>query len=105
MAIEEVDFRITSTTGHFWDLELLYTVRPKGKPERQEFKDAGYGMLLQSCIERIIGHRLSQKEEVYTLKGYLKDYKKEIDRLATLLNSDTVENIVTESKLAKSIKS
>ena len=47
MVIEEADFRMTSgASDHFWDLELLYTVRPKGKPERQEFKDAGFGMPL-----------------------------------------------------------
>lgn len=30
MVIEEADFRMTSgASDHFWDLELLYTVRPK----------------------------------------------------------------------------
>ena len=48
MVIEEADFRLTSeVSDYFWDLELLYTVRPKGKPERQEFKNAGYGMPLE----------------------------------------------------------
>ena len=56
MIIEESDFRLTESSGPFWDLELLYTVKPKGKPERQEFKDAGYGMTLEHCIKRIIIH-------------------------------------------------
>lgn len=52
MVIEEADFRLTSeVSDYFWDLELLYTVRPKGKPERQEFKNAGYGMPLESCFQ------------------------------------------------------
>lgn len=96
MIIEESDFRLTESSGPFWDLELLYTIKPKGKPERQEFKDAGYGMTLEHCIKRIIIHRLEQKQEVYSLKGFLEDYRQEINRLEKLLN--TKEGIYGNSK-------
>lgn len=88
MVIEENDFRMTSgVSDHFWDLELLYTVRPKGKPERQEFKDAGFGMPLETCIKKVIHHRISNKRDVSTLKEYIQDYKEEVNRLKELLNS------------------
>ena len=106
MVIEEADFRMTSgASDYFWDLELLYTVRPKGKPERQEFKDAGFGMPLATCIRKVIHHRISCKREVGTLQEYVQDYKAEVKRLEVLLNSSEVEKMVAVSKLAKSIKS
>lgn len=106
MVIEEADFRMTSVaSGPFWDLELLYTVRPKGKPERQEFKDAGFGMSLETCIRKVVHHRISSKQDVSTLKEYVQDYKEEVKRLEELLNSSLVEKMVADSKLAKSLKS
>lgn len=85
MIIEEADFRMTSSAGPFWDLELLHTIRPKGKPERQEFKDGGFGLTILSCAQRIINHRLGQKKDVYTLKEYVKDYKEQVSILKDLL--------------------
>ena len=38
MTIEEKDFKLTCCQGYCWDLELLQTIKPKGKPERQEFQ-------------------------------------------------------------------
>lgn len=106
MVIEEADFRMTSgASDYFWDLELLYTVRPKGKPERQEFKDAGFGMPLDACIKRVIHHRIASKRDVGTLSEYVQDYKDEVKRLEEMLNSSSVEEMVAASKLAKSIKS
>lgn len=87
MVIEESDFRMTKTLGTFWDLELLYTVKPKGKPERQEFKDAGYGMTIGHCIEKVIYNRMEQKKESYTLKEFIQDYRREVDRLEELLST------------------
>ena len=42
MVIEESDFRLESLSdmSHFWDLELLYTIKPKGGEPREEFKIA-----------------------------------------------------------------
>lgn len=90
MVIEESDFRITSgVSDHFWDLELLYTVKPKGKPERQEFKDAGFGMPLETCIKKIIHHRITSGKDTGTLQGYIHDYRKEINKINELLSSLT----------------
>lgn len=40
MTIEESDFKL-AYTGVLWDLELLNTFRPKGKPKRKEFQIEG----------------------------------------------------------------
>lgn len=78
MVIEESDFRLTqvSDSSCFWDLELLYTIRPKGKEPRQEFKVCGYGLTMASAIKHIINFRISQKhpDEALTMKQYLKEY-------------------------------
>lgn len=106
MVIEEADFRlIPGASDYFWDLELLYTVRPKGKPERQEFKNAGFGMPLVTCIRKVIHHRISCKREVGTLQEYVQDYRAEVKRLKELLHSPEVEKMVDDFRLAKSIKS
>ena len=88
MVIEEADFRMTSgVNNHFWDLELLHTIKPKGAPEREEFKDSGYGMLISTCMQRVINHRLARKKDVYTLKEYVQDYKEQIDKLENLFKN------------------
>lgn len=86
MVIEESDFKMTKATGPFWDLELLYTVKPKGKPERQEFKDAGYGMTLEHCIQKVIYHRMEQKQESYSLTEFIQSYRNEVDKIKEMLN-------------------
>lgn len=87
MVIEEQDFRLTSCQGYCWDLELLQTVRPKGKPERQEFQVEGYGMSLDSCMRRIINYRIANKKDVYSLKEYFDEFKKETNKLEELLKN------------------
>lgn len=87
MIIEESDFRLENSNdfSQFWDLELLYTVKPKSGEPRQEFKNAGYGLTLGSAIKRIINYRLSNKKEIYTLKEYLEEYKKQNAQLQSLV--------------------
>jgi hypothetical protein len=87
MIIEESDFRMTQSGDNslFWDLELKHIVRPKGKPSREELKESGYGMPLVTCLKKVALYRLSQKQEIYTLKEYIKEYSREINELKTLL--------------------
>ena len=87
MIVEESDFRMTQAGDNslFWDLELKHIVRPKGKPSREELKESGYGMPLVTCLKKVALYRLSQKQEIYTLKEYIKEYSREINELKTLL--------------------
>lgn len=87
MLIEGEDYRLSNDgESVHWDLELMRTVRPRGKPEREEFGDPLYGMPLERAIKIIINHRLSRKKEVYTLQEYLNSYKDEINKLKEILD-------------------
>ena len=86
MIIEEKDFRLTpvSETSPMFDLELLYTVRPKGKEARQEFKNVAYGISLESALRKVIQYRVSCKRDTTDLSTYLKDFREELDSLKAL---------------------
>ena len=88
MIIEEKDFRLipVSETSPMFDLELLYTIRPKGKEERQEFKNVGYGMELETVIKKIAQYRVysKHKNESIKLLEYFTEFKKELDSLKEL---------------------
>lgn len=86
MIIEEKDFRLTpvSDSCPMFDLELLYTVRPKGKEARQEFKNVAYGISLESALKKIIQYRISCKYDTINLATYLKEFKEELDLLRKL---------------------
>lgn len=88
MTIEESDFRLTSVNEYStkWDLELLYTVRPKGKEARTEFKAVAYGLPLESALKRVINFRINNKhQDVISLRDYLKEYKDQLNQLNHLL--------------------
>lgn len=86
MVIEEKDFRLipVSDSCPVFDLELLYTIRPKGKEARQEFKNVAYGISLESALKKIIQYRLSCKYDIVDLATYLKEFRKELDLLRKL---------------------
>ena len=85
MLNEGKDFRLSNDgESDYWDLELLKTVRPKGKPERQEFQVVGYGYSFSNALKVIVNYRISSKKDVYTLQEYIQDYKKIIDELNNL---------------------
>lgn len=86
MIIEESDFRLTpvSETSSLFDLELLYTIRPKGKETRQEFKNVAYGISLESALRKVIQYRLSCKHDSVNLSTYLKEFREELDSLRKL---------------------
>lgn len=88
MIIEEKDFRLTpiSESTPMFDLELLCTIRPKGKESRQEFKNAGYGMELETAIKKIAQYRVSSKHENESIKllEYFTEFKKELNSLKNL---------------------
>lgn len=86
MVIEEKDFRLipVSESSPMFDLELLYTIRPKGKEARQEFKNAGYGMNLETALKKVIQYRLSCKHDTIDIATYLKEFRAELDSLKGL---------------------
>lgn len=85
MTIQEEDFKMISCGGSHWDLELAKVVRPKNGEPRIEFKPEGYGMSMESCMRRIINKRISDKKEVWSLKEYVEEHKRQLDELKKLL--------------------
>lgn len=89
MVIQEADFKMESVgdNTHFWDLSFLKTVKSE-KGERQEFKNAGYGLPMIACLKRIADFRVECKHpEAMSLKEYIQDYRIEITRLEELTKS------------------
>lgn len=91
MIIEENDFKLTSIddSSPFFDLELLFTIRPKGKESRQEFKTVAYGITLETALKKIVNHRISNKyENSINLSTYLKELKSEVESIKNLCKYD-----------------
>lgn len=90
MTIEGDDFKLIPVNDNslFFDLELLYKIKPKGKEEREEFKSVGYGITLENAIKKIAQFRVNQNhlEEALSINVYLKEYKKELDSLKELVS-------------------
>lgn len=76
MIIQGDFFQLIPTSEHSltYDLKLLYKI--KGKNPREEYKDAGYGLTMDSAIRKCIQYGLSNNFEILSLEQYLKEYKK-----------------------------
>ena len=86
MIIEEPDFRLTlSASGLSWDLELLRTIKSRDGSVKEEFKLEGYGIPIDRCLQIISNYRLGKKQEIYTLKEYISDYKQQVKQLKEIL--------------------
>ena len=88
MVIEESDFRLELNEANYkFDLYLLYVVNAKDpEKRREELKLNGYGMPLESCLDKIIKARITRQKSVVDLKTYIKMYKEEVDKLSELVN-------------------
>lgn len=89
MGIIENDFKLKPVSADciMFDLELLYTIKPRKGEPRNEFKNAGYGLTIASALQKIINYRINNnhKEEAITLQTYLKEYKQEVQKIKNLL--------------------
>lgn len=75
MVIQGEFFQLTSVSEHslLWDLKLLYKIG--GKNPREEYKEAGYGLTLDTAIKKCINYALNQKFDVLSLKEYLDEFR------------------------------
>lgn len=89
MEIVEKDFKLKSIdeSSPFFDLELLYVVKPRGGEPRLEFKNSGYGLTLKTAIKKIAQYRVNckHKEEAIQLKTYYTEFKNELDQICKIL--------------------
>lgn len=88
MVIEEKDFKLIPINDSVpkFDLELLYTIQPKGKEARVEFKNVAYGISLEHAIKKIAHYRVCHEhnEEAINLLTYFEEFKRELDSLKAL---------------------
>lgn len=90
MVIQGDFYQITPVNEHslLFDLKLLYEI--KGKNPRTEFKDAGYGMTLETAIKKCVQYAISNKFEVLTLKEYLDEFKNIQEHITQILQGSPV---------------
>lgn len=85
MTIKESDFKLTpcNEASTRFDLELLYVVNKGKNNERTEFRNAGYGLSLESAIRKITMSRIGNKygEGTISLKQFLEEFKGEIEKI------------------------
>lgn len=76
MVIQGDFFQLIPVNEHStqFDLKLLYKIG--GKNPREEYKDAGYALKLDTALQKCIQYAIQQKYETITLKEYLNEYKK-----------------------------
>ena len=75
MVIQGDFYQLIPVNEHslLFDLKLLYKV--KGKNPREEYKDAGYGLSLESDLKKCVQYAISNKFEVLSLKEYLEEFR------------------------------
>ena len=76
MVIQGDFYQLIPVNEHslLFDLKLLYKI--KGKNPREEYKDAGYGLSLESALKKCVQYAISNKFEVLSLKEYLEEFRK-----------------------------
>ena len=81
MIIEGEFYRMTpiNESSTLFDLELLHEIG--GKNPRQEFKIAGYGMPLMTCLRKIVAYSINKKYDTLTLKQYINEITKAYEDL------------------------
>jgi hypothetical protein len=91
MIIEESDFKLIpiDDCSQIFDLELLYTVKPRNGEPRQVFKNAGYGLTLENAVRKILHYRVDckHKGEAIKLRSYYLEFKEELNKLKDLCSN------------------
>ena len=101
MVIQGDFFQLTPSSEHSmsFDLKLLYKV--KGKNPREEYKDAGYGLSLESALKKCIQYALTQKYEVLSLKEYLDEFKKVSQEIGLQIQSATSSPRISSAQIVR----
>ena len=85
MIIEDIDYRLTQINENslLWDLELLHTIKPKGKESRQEFKISGYGLTLESAMKKVVAYRIHNRhlDSAMQMKDFIQELNNEVKNL------------------------
>ena len=90
MVIQGEFFQLTSVSEHslLWDLKLLYKIG--GKNPREEYKEAGYGLTLDTAIKKCINYALNQIFDVLSLKEYLDEFRNLQNEIGLQIKGESV---------------
>ena len=81
--IIEKEFQMVQTTGPFFDLYQMVKVNEGKENEREELKLTHYGIPFETCIKKIIHHKI--KDKVFTLHDFVEAYTRAIKELSELI--------------------
>jgi hypothetical protein len=76
MVIQGDFFQLIPVNEHSTQFDLKLLCKIGGKNPREEYKDAGYALKLDTALQKCIQYALHQKYDTITLKEYLNEYKK-----------------------------
>lgn len=89
MIIEEKFFKLIPVNEHSprFDLELLKTIKPRGKDAYKEFRNVAYGISLDTAIRKIAHYcvECKHKDTAIKLKEYFSEFTKEVESLTKML--------------------
>ena len=91
MVIQGEFFQLTPVNEHslLWDLKLLYKVG--GKNPREEYKEAGYGLTLDSALKKCINYAINQNFEVLSLKEYLDEFRRHTTEIGLQIQGKPIQ--------------
>lgn len=101
MVIQGDFFRLTPVHEHSlqFDLDLLYEI--KGKNPRKEYKNAGYGLPLETALKKCIQYAINQKFEVLSLKEYLDEYKKMQKEIGLAVQGEPIRTSIPAKQVVR----
>lgn len=90
MVIQGEFFQLIPVNDHsfLFDLKLLHKIG--GKNPREEYKDAGYGLTLESAIKKCVQFAVCTKFETLSLKEYVEEFRKIQQDIEIMLNTNPV---------------
>lgn len=84
---KEFEMVQSSETGPFFDLSLLVKVNEGKDNERSEMKLVAYGLPFESCMQKIVGIKMADKDGVYTVAEFIAKYKSVVDEVSKLITN------------------
>lgn len=113
IVIKENDFILTQIDNYCnkFDVEVLYTVKPKNKEPREEFKNIAYGVTIPYALKLIVHYRINKehtdKNLIVTMREYIKLYELTFNKLYKDImnyNSQESECVIAIKESRKTIK-
>lgn len=99
---KEFEMVQSNETGPFFDLSLLVKVNEGKDTERTEMKLVAHGLPFESCMQKIVGIKMADKNGVYTVAEFIAKYKVVVDEVAKLITNEKKPKKVKEESTDES---